>query len=159
MLWKWAKDQMNESGFVLVFLFTPSVCREEHALAEGLKRAYPGESAEENFTHCLEYVVGLGTEGKQDMGDVLNSENPQGVSAIAGLKEVNDLLVIDEQAMINCFRKTHTSAKCMTKMRMLWRWAQEQSYCESLNIMLFTPTVCRDQFAAGGKHFTTEGVD
>ena len=92
---------------------------------------YPG-GAGANFQHNLQYIIGLPT-----------LIQIQRITINGGITKIEDLLLVDEEAIINSFTN-NTSAMCKTRMRTLKRWAQERSDDQKpLNMVLFTPLVCR----------------
>ena len=94
---------------------------------------YPGGD-DANFEHCLEYVIQLNTAAQR-----------QRIMVNAGIANVEDLLLVGEEDIIDCFTPA-TSAMCKTRMRTLKRWAQNRNDVgEDYDIRLFTITICRSQ--------------
>ena len=93
---------------------------------------FPGNPTDD-FLHVLEHVILLGTNAMRNA-----------ITIGAGVMEVNDLLLVDEESLIDSCSATTT---VMSKMRLktLKRWTEKESDLDegALDVQNFTPDICR----------------
>jgi len=102
----------------------------------------------QNVSHNLEHIIGLSLVAQRLR-----------ITANAGIAEIKDLLLVDEDGIFDAFNATtNASAMCKTRIWALKRWVQNRSdEQQPMEIILFTPSVCRERQMELGRTSKTQG--